>query len=129
MSHYDPEIAPAPKDWLALDEGERISAVKNFHVASRIKLPDAIAHATFHTIVENQIAEGFEPSKRAVARLQSEGLSRHDAIHAIASVIVKFYHDSTKSQSVEKPGAEQTQAQLSDAIENLSARNGFVNQV
>lgn len=97
----------------------------NFHVASRIKLPDVKAHAVFHAIVENQIAEGFGPSQRAIARLQSEGLSRHDAIHAIASVIVNFFHDSNNSPHNKESSLEQAQAQLSAAIEKLSAEEWF----
>ncbi len=125
MSYYNPEIAPDPKTWLAIDEGERIMVVKNFHVASRIKMPDVKAHAALHTIVENQIAANFGPSTRAIARLRSEGLSRHDAVHAIASVLVKFYRDLLENQSTNKSNAAQAhtdaQAQYSAALDKLSA--------
>jgi hypothetical protein len=60
-THYDPDKAPDPKEWLALDEQERIRLAKNYHVARRIKLPNANAHAAFHAVVENQIAEGSGP--------------------------------------------------------------------
>jgi hypothetical protein len=41
----------------------------------------------FHVIVENQAAQGLEtPVRRTLARLQAEGLSRHDAVHAVGSI-------------------------------------------
>ena len=45
-------------------------------------------HAALHSVVENQIAEELQTVRETVARLQAEGLSRHDAIHAVASVLV-----------------------------------------
>ena len=84
MTHYDPDIASDPADWLALDEDERIQLAEAHHRAARIKLPNAKVHAVFHAIVENQTAEGIEPIVLAMARLQGEGQSRHDALHATA---------------------------------------------
>jgi hypothetical protein len=45
-------------------------------------------HAALHSVVENQIAEELQTVRETVARLQAEGLSRHDAIHAVGSVLV-----------------------------------------
>jgi len=39
-------------------------------------------------VVENQIAEEMQTVRETVARLQKEGLVRHDAIHAVGSVLV-----------------------------------------
>lgn len=129
MSYYDPEVVPDPKTWLATDEGERIRVVENFHVASRIKLPNVIAHAALHVMVENQVAADFGPSIRAMARLQSEGLSRHDAIHAVAAVFVKLYRDLLDDQNASESGAAQAhadfEAQYSAALETLSAAQWF----
>lgn len=116
---YDPDKAPDPKQWLALDERERIRLAKNYHVARRIKLPNTQAHAVVHTIVENQIAEGFGPSCRAVERLQEEGLTRHDAIHAIASVLANHLFES-QNEADAMPEPERHRA-LNQAIEDLSA--------
>ena len=82
MLKYDPEQKPHASEWLALGEQERIDLASQFHKAARIKIPNAIAHASIHVIVENQIAENIEPIVRAMSRLQREGLSRHDALHA-----------------------------------------------
>jgi hypothetical protein len=68
------------------------------HKATRIKLPNIIAHACFHAIVENQIAEGLESVVRAMARLMNEGLSRHDALHAIGSVLVGHFHEALNTK-------------------------------
>jgi hypothetical protein len=63
---------------------ERVSA---YHRRNRIRLPNPRLHSTIHAIIENQIAEGMAKTRDALARLISEGLSRHDAIHAIGSVL------------------------------------------
>ncbi|MCE3272233.1 MAG: hypothetical protein K0S57_2630 [Ramlibacter sp.] len=118
-THYDPDAAPDPKEWLALDEHERIRLAKNYHQAARIKLPDAKAHAIFHAAVENQIAQGYGPSCRALERLQQEGLSRHDAIHAIGSVGAKFAFDTLHTPDGKSAG--DTQRELSAEINALSA--------
>jgi SEC-C motif len=91
---YDPLVEPDPEEWLALDEQERISLVEAYHEAAGIDLPNAAAHAIFHAIVENQIAEGDSlPVKRVAQRLMSEGLDRHEAIHAIGSVLAVHLND------------------------------------
>ncbi len=42
-----------------------------------------------HAVVENQIALGDEiPVRRTVQRLMSEGLDRHESIHAVGSVLI-----------------------------------------
>jgi len=40
-----------------------------------------------HVIVENQLAMAIAPVPATVARLVRQGLSRHDAIHAIGAVL------------------------------------------
>jgi hypothetical protein len=88
MRRYDPLAAPAPEEWLALDEGERIRLVDEYHRRARVRLPDRKAHAIFHSVIENQIAAGDEiPVRRTLARLMDEGLDRHEAIHAIGMAL------------------------------------------
>jgi hypothetical protein len=96
MGQYDPDVVPDPKEWLALDEGERMLLVEKHHRRARTDLPNATLHATFHVIVENQLAENDEPVVRALARLIQEGLSRHDAIHAIGAVLAEHIFDTLK---------------------------------
>jgi hypothetical protein len=48
-------------------------------------------HALIHMIVENQVALGDEtPVAEAVVRLMQEGLDRHDAVHAVGSVLAGY---------------------------------------
>jgi hypothetical protein len=56
-------------------------------------------HATIHAVVENQIAEGHEPVIRAMSRLTSAGLSRHDALHAVGSVLAEHLFELIKDGS------------------------------
>ena len=90
------------------------------HRAGRIKLPNVKAHAAFHAIVENQIAEGHPPAVRALARLIHEGLSRHDALHAIGSVVAEHFFDGMNTK--DKDFARTAQARYDAAVERLSAR-------
>lgn len=119
MKRYDPEHAPNPEQWLALDEQTRILLVEEHHRAARIKLPNLKAHAVFHAIVENQIAENTESVVRALARLRAEGLSRHDALHAIASVLAEHIHDLFNDKADQSNSA----AIYNTAIERLTARS------
>jgi hypothetical protein len=118
-TQYDPKNAPDPGERLALDESERLRLAKNFHIFNRIKTPNLKGHAAFHVVIENQIAMGYGPSCRAVERLQQQGLSRHDTIHAIGSVVAKFLHESLTFQ--ETGAAETMQSRMNAAVESLSA--------
>ena len=88
MQSYDPMIAPDPRQWHSLDEYERVALVVKYHQQAGIKLPDENAHALLHVVVENQIAQGDEtPVEAVLRRLTDENLDRHDAVHAIASIL------------------------------------------
>lgn len=60
MNRYNPDQAPDPEEWLALDEQIQIGLVEKYHRAARIKLPDLKAHAVFHVVIENQCAENLD---------------------------------------------------------------------
>ena len=121
MTQYDPNVAPDPLEWLALDEEERIQLVEAHHRKARIKLPNTKVHAVFHAIVENQIAEGLEPTIRAMARLQGEGLSRHDSLHAIGSVSAAHLFETMKSKAPDESSV--AQARYNAAVERLTAKS------
>lgn len=100
MERYDPEMPPVPEAWLALDDDESVLLVKEFHRRSRERAPNAVLHASMHVVVENQIAMGDSlPVTATLERLISEGLDRHDAIHAVASVLAEHMYTLMK-----KPG-------------------------
>ncbi|MBI3000939.1 MAG: DUF1841 family protein [Deltaproteobacteria bacterium] len=119
MERYDPEMAPAAEDWLSLDEGERILLVEAHHRDARIPLPKGARklHASIHVVVENQLASNDEPVVRALARLTKEGLSRHDAVHAIGSVVAEEIYDLLKLQDA----PDTAHARYYAALERLTA--------
>jgi hypothetical protein len=97
LTKYDPDRAPDPTRWLAEDEQQRISIIERYHRRQRIQVERSTAHALFHLIVENQIALGDElPVAEAVQRLMGEGLSRHEAIHAVGAVMAGFMNDTLR---------------------------------
>ncbi len=109
MQRYNPLQAPDPKEWSEMDEQERIRLVEQYHRRAGIRLPNVTAHAVFHAVIESQIALGDEiPVRRTLQRLMSEGLDRHDAIHAIGSVLALHMHDlATRSDAVSKKDANE----------------------
>lgn len=119
MRRYDPEQTPDPEEWLSLDEQERIELVEAFHRSARIKLPNAKLHATFHVIVENQLAEELPSVTRAIPRLQGEGLSRHDALHAIGWVLAQHFFELMNASQPD--GRDVAQARYDAAVERLDS--------
>jgi hypothetical protein len=117
---YDPEIQPNAEAWLELDEQERISLAERFHRRAKIDLPNVKAHAVFHAIVENQFALGVESVVRAIPRLVKQGLSRHDAVHAIASVLADQLYEQANAKTEDT--AEVVQARYNSAVERLTAK-------
>jgi len=119
MNSYDPDHAPDPSAWLALDEQQRILLVTEHHARLHIKLPSRKTHAIFHVIVENQLAENHPPVVRALARLTAQNLSRHDAVHAIASVVVAHIHELLNDEA----DAISSKATYFAAVERLTAKS------
>jgi hypothetical protein len=107
MDRYDPEVAPDTRKWLALDESERVLLVEEYHRDARISLPRSARrlHAAIHTIVENQLALEDQTIVRAtLQRLMEAGLTRHDAIHAVGSILAEHINDLLHAQSLPAEG-------------------------
>lgn len=119
MRNYDPERAPNAAEWLALDEGERIALAQAYHRKARVKIPNIKLHAIIHAIVENQIAEGHEAVVRAMSRLASAGLSRHEALHAVGSALAEHLVELSKADSA----STDPKAEYDAAIERLTAES------
>jgi hypothetical protein len=118
IEEYDPHVEPDPEAWLALDEQERIVLVEAYHRDEAIKLPNLKVHAIMHVVVENQIAEGDAlPARRTAERLMAEGLDRHDAIHAIGSVLILHLRDMISGA---RSGANPNKPYLAE-LERLTA--------
>src|SRR5258708_3431519 len=96
---YDATEQPNPKIWLELDETERIDLVIDYHCHIGAQLETPELHAVAHVVVENQVALGeVTPVPETLERLLDEGLDRHEAVHAIGSVIMEIMLDT-----VDKP--------------------------
>ena len=119
MRKYNPDLAPDPEQWLALDEDLRINLIERYHRKARIRLPNVDAHACFHTIIENQIAMRHPPVVRAMERLASQGLSRHDCIHAIGAALAGHVNSAMSANSDITP--ETLSAKYDAAVERLTA--------
>ncbi len=117
MDKYDPLHPPDPGAWLDLDESERLDLVSEYHESIREECPSLTAHAAMHVIVENQLAERIPPVVTALRRLLAEGLDRHDAVHAIASVLAEHLNNIMKGHS---PEADPNEPYYR-ALEKLSA--------
>lgn len=116
MDRYDPSQPPDPSKWLELDEQERTVLVEDHHRRARVELPNATLHAAIHVVVENQLAANDGPVVRALTRLMKAGLLRHDAVHAIGSVVARHIFDVLKT----KDTAETSQARYYAAVERLT---------
>jgi hypothetical protein len=111
MARYDPLDAPDPVEWQSLSEQERMRLVLVHHRKADMELPNEQAHAAVHVVVENQVALGDQTLVPVtLERLIREGLDRHDAVHAIGSVLMDFVqellNDDTASWLNEKYDAE-----------------------
>lgn len=114
--HYDANEGPDEQEWAELDEADRTGAVRDYHRREGVELPNPEVHAAIHIIVENQAALGDElPVRRTIARLVAEGLSRHDAVHAVGSVLAEQIADLTRN------GGEADPAAYNAAVERLTA--------
>ncbi len=91
IEKYNLLHAPDPEEWTAHEESERINLVLDYHKRTEDDMPNVYLHSTIHAVVEYQIAGGEEhPVKQTLERLRQEGLDRHEAIHAIGSVLIKY---------------------------------------
>jgi len=100
MKSYNPRKKPDSDQWLALDEDERILLIEAFHERERVNLPNVRLHALFHAVIENQLASGDPPQAvDTLERLLGEGLDRHEAIHAIGSVLSEVMYNAMKNPS------------------------------
>ena len=79
-------------------------------------MPDTWVHAVIHVIVENQLAMGIAAVESALERMLAEGLNRHEAIHAIGSVLIGEINDGVRDNK----GGDLTPAYY-EALSELTA--------
>ena len=82
-------------------------------------------HAIIHATVETQLAEAHEQARAALARLLDEGLSRHDAVHAIGTVLAgqiyrtmhgEAFNAEEYNRSLDALSAESWQRMVEDEV-------------
>ena len=101
MERYDPNQAPDPAEWKALSESERLALVEDYHRRAGIRVPNMQVHAAMHAVIESQAALGDElPVQRAIQRLMDGGLDRHEAVHAVGSVLANTIFEISKDREV-----------------------------
>jgi len=115
---YDPNESPNPAAWLALAEDQRIAAVRAYHHRGGYTHPPL--HVTIHAIVENQAADPDLPVATVLARLQREGLTRHDAIHAVGALLAESLYERLDDTAL--PG-EAANRRYFNALETLTAKS------
>ena len=114
---YDPLNAPDPDDWQSMGEDECMMLVTEYHRQAGVELPNERIHAAVHVVVENQIALGDETSApAALERLMREGLDRHEAIHAVGSVLADYMQALVLGDAA--PGAT---GRYNEELEKLTA--------
>jgi hypothetical protein len=104
MTPYDPDRAPDLAEWLAADESERIAAVEGFHRQFGMSVPQSRLHAAIHVVVENQLALPEGDVVRALERLHDQGLTRHEAIHAIGMIVSDVMFEALRGAPSDAPG-------------------------
>lgn len=97
---YDANSPPDPEVWLATDETLKLAAIEAHHRALAIDLPNPRLHATLHAVVENQLA-ARTPAETVVTleRFLAAGVMRHEAVHAIGSVVAGAIWDVLRRQA------------------------------
>ena len=117
---YAANEQPDPDVWLGLDETERLDLVSDYHCRTGVQLETPELHAMAHVVVENQVALGEATSvPEALDRLINEGLNRHDAVHAIGSVLMRIIFDAVH----ERDRASDINAKYRQELATLTAAN------
>jgi hypothetical protein len=99
---YDAAVDVATEAWRDLSEQERLSRVARFHneTLTPAQMPPSMQrHAAMHVIVETQLAED-QPAEARVAlrRLMAEGMSRHEAVHALGWLSTEHMRRALEAQ-------------------------------
>lgn len=111
---YDPDRGPDPDDWLSLEDDERVAAIESWAAredrspaaVTAGKVPNLRVYAVMLATVETQIARGGElPVAATLARLIDKGMSRREAVHAIATVLAERTYDAFYGETADDPEA------------------------
>jgi Domain of unknown function (DUF1841) len=115
---YEANDQPHSATWLELDESERVDAVMDYHRRAKVVPENLKLHAMTHVVVENQVALGEATTVPATLnRLMNEGLDRHEAIHAIGSILMRIMLDAVRNDD----GGGDINAKYSRELATLTA--------
>ena len=100
---YNPNIQIDKQQWLEMDEAQRIAIVETFHAQNDEDLEEEAKtlHASFHVIVENQIAQNVTIVEQTIAKLIRQGIDRHEAIHAISAIMSEDILNAARGEGEE----------------------------
>ena len=126
IAAYDPMVAPDPDRWLVLDEDEALRLVKAYHRRARIDIPGADMHAIVHARrSRTRLPKAMRrPVRRKLDALIAEGLDRHEAIHAIGSVLMMHLRDIMSGAPADAVAVDAYHAEL-DKLTVESWRRAF----
>lgn len=114
---YDANRPPDPS-WQSCVPDDKLRQVTAFHAAQRLAVGPLKSHAALHVVVEDLISQGDGPVVRAMARLQQQGSTRHEALHAVGEVLARHRHRQAQGGG-DVGGA--SQRQLNDVLNALAA--------
>ncbi len=120
MRSYNPSKTPNRREWLALDEGERLRLTREFHRSHGEFGGLLDSHAAIHAAVETQIAMDTPNVSAALDRLQKQGLNRHDSVHAIGSILAEHMHELLRS---DQPATEDANDRYYEKLSKFNAED------
>jgi uncharacterized protein with beta-barrel porin domain len=112
---YDPNAELDVEAWRQLGEDERLASVIRYHEAAGELGESMRVHAVVHTTVESQLAEGLPAASSALERLLREELTRHEAVHAIGSVVAGQIYQALKGVPFDASEYDRRLAELTAA--------------
>ena len=114
---YDANRPPDPS-WQSSGPADKLRQVTAFHAAQRLAVGPLKSHAALHVVVEDLIARGDGPVVRAMARLQQQGSTRHEAVHGVGEVLARHRHTQAEAGG---DAAAASQRRLNDVLDALAA--------
>jgi len=129
---YDADTTPDARMWRSLGEHQALVLVADYHRRCRPhpRAGNQRLHNLTHVVVENQIAMGDEfPAAAKLEELIAEGLSRHEAVHAIGSVFAGQLYGALSETAPKRIGREEDYRESLNALTAQSWRDAFVDDV
>ena len=75
-----------------MEDAEKLLLIEEYHDRLGTQIPIRDVHVSLHGIAENQLAMGIPQVGLALDRLMAQGLDRHQALHAISTVIMEYLY-------------------------------------